>query len=264
VIDYEISNPFVVLNPFSREKTLKICSQQWFSPKLEKAGFVSFRNEGLSWYRVIDQELLQCVYLFTTSSLLPASLVIGYACHPFYLKPPIPQKLLIRDHVHDELLTAVYLPTPQRQTGALLCPDTDEHGAEVLDQIILPKLNQINTFEDAYAMHKQYWLDMISNYQREYQVTTLPPGQKTSISFAIETVVTQDEEMLPICIAQMEQYVQRLDEGLYSSKQEKRFNACRPLLMALKGEKRDEYLLELDRQKKQFIRRFTKLTGIEV
>ena len=44
---------------------ISYCAKMIYEDKLISAGFVSYNNEGLSWYKVLNGCILQSVYLYS-------------------------------------------------------------------------------------------------------------------------------------------------------------------------------------------------------
>ena len=55
---------------------ISYCAKMIYEDKLISAGFVSYNNEGLSWYKVLNGCILQSVYLY---SLFPRAAIS--LCH---------------------------------------------------------------------------------------------------------------------------------------------------------------------------------------
>lgn len=54
---------------------------------LRSEGFVSRDGDDIQWYRVIDHEIVQAVFFYTTGLRVPLELRIGFAAHPLYIEP---------------------------------------------------------------------------------------------------------------------------------------------------------------------------------
>ena len=57
------------------------CARGIYAEKLKKAGFISYNGDDLSWYRVINNEILNTVYLFSSLnmfSITPLRMEVGY------------------------------------------------------------------------------------------------------------------------------------------------------------------------------------------
>ena len=75
------------------------CARGIYAEKLKKAGFISYNGDDLSWYRVINNEILNTVYLFSSLnmfSITPLRMEVGYGMHPLFIPAPIPQKIIFR------------------------------------------------------------------------------------------------------------------------------------------------------------------------
>ena len=118
-----------------------------YEDKLISAGFVSYNNEGLSWYKVLNGCILQSVYLYSLFPRAPFLMAEGYGCHPLFIPAPIPQKVVFNEFWEDEIMQCA-LKGFQHSTyegTQVLCRNTEERGAEVLDTDIFPIFRKINT-----------------------------------------------------------------------------------------------------------------------
>lgn len=57
------------------------------SDLLRSEGFISRDGDDIQWYRVINNEIVQSVFFYTTGLHLPVELKIGFAAHPLYIRP---------------------------------------------------------------------------------------------------------------------------------------------------------------------------------
>ena len=68
---------------------ISYCAKMIYEDKLISAGFVSYNNEGLSWYKVLNGCILQSVYLYSLFPRAPFLMAEGYGCHPLFIPAPI-------------------------------------------------------------------------------------------------------------------------------------------------------------------------------
>ena len=112
---------------------------------LRDAGFVSYNGEDLSWYKVLNHEVLQTVYLYSDCGRFPLTLEIGYGIHPLFIPAPVPQKVVTQGLWWNEVHTSIMLPTPQAPlavNACVSCPTEGRHGIERLEEIAFSKFNQ--------------------------------------------------------------------------------------------------------------------------
>lgn len=140
---------------------LQYWSRNFLADKLRDEGFISYNNEDLSWYRIVNGELLHTVYLFTKTARAWAFAEIGFGVHPLFIPAPIPQKCVVTDWWENEVLTG-YLHrgswTSIPGEPYLVAPATKLCGAENLDTGVFSWFRRCQTLEKSYAMYKKRYL----------------------------------------------------------------------------------------------------------
>lgn len=147
------------------------CARGIYAEKLKKAGFISYNGDYLSWYKVINNEILNTVYIFSSLnmfSITPLRMEVGYGMHPLFIPAPIPQKIIFFDYWEDEVMQVVY-PHCRRevydQITRVTCYDTPGRGAEFLDDEIFPAFAQASTEDEVYRIHaKNYLINNENHY----------------------------------------------------------------------------------------------------
>lgn len=129
-----------------------------YAKTLEEAGFKSYNGENLSWYRVVNGEVLHSVYFISLYNF-PLCFSISYGMHPLYLPARIPEKLYISIGTMQQLATEVRKmfihPILTRSkflypgTG-INCLDLPQKGTEILTDFIFPFLENGLTEQSAY------------------------------------------------------------------------------------------------------------------
>ena len=226
---------------------------------LRDAGFVSYNGEDLSWYKVLNHEVLQTVYLYSDCGRFPLTLEIGYGIHPLFIPAPVPQKVVTQGLWWNEVHTSIMLPTPQAPlavNACVSCPTEGRHGIERLEEIAFSKFNQTQSLRDCYAYHKEYYQKWIAEGRAKY------PERDwinfiTSLEFVDEAIYMADQEMYPTC-------TRTVKERLSGYLDEKARERTQLRLEVLNGEHRDEYVAYLDRQKELFANKLEKKLGIRV
>ncbi|MGN1306706.1 MAG: hypothetical protein ACI4V3_03470 [Faecousia sp.] len=185
-----------------RKEQLQRCVRAYYSDMLKNEGFVSYKDEGLSWYRIINHEVVQSVHLYL-NSLRWSRLCMGYAAHPLYLVPWVPFGITYSQTGPwgDEIMTQDLYPHSEcifDNDTPISCPLSEKNGAERLTDIVFPILRQIHTERDAYLFHKQR------------RKSIHPPDVIASVisaEFCDEVVYFEDEEMYPACLKRAKQLV---------------------------------------------------------
>lgn len=223
-------------------------SRMFFAEHLKENGFVSYCDEDISWYRLVNGELLQTVYLYSrSSSAFTAFASIGYGMHPLFISAPIPQKPVVRGWTDDEIMTRIRLQPPLTTTveiPSLMVPTTDLRGAEKLDEFILPLFEECATMTDAYL-----W------YKSRYLVTETPKRTFATPEFIDWVIYMGDTQMYAFCIRALEQW---------NMPDKKTQQKKKTQIAAMRDGQRDIYLKTLETKKKCNITRLQNKVGIMV
>ena len=162
--------------------------QEHYSDILRQEGFVSYLDEGFSWYKV-SNGLLYTIHMMTHSPR-QFDVEFHYGIHPLFSWEHIAFILPRRDWPgyfdepeHGVSYASLYgltmakmvlgeLPRPFRryqstmcvyQQGVLLCYwNTDKKGAEIFDEVIFPIFHRIDSIEKVYDLHKTFRLMQIT------------------------------------------------------------------------------------------------------
>ena len=180
-----------------------------FSERLRQEGFVSYKDEDVHWYRLVNDEVIQAVYFVTRHTTLHTTVDIYYACHPLYI-PPILQKspymysLPGYEQMDDSIPETVPGSTPYgfeslriygmynrpyRIPDVLItCPQDKNNGLDVLEKLF-PVLDSITTPYDCYLMHKK---------RRAREIESANFWNMSSY-FVDEVLYWEDETLYPFC-----------------------------------------------------------------
>lgn len=242
--------PTFSLNHFNPLMPVKHRLQAWsrlyFAEKLRAAGFVSCKGEDLSWYRLVDGEVLQSVYLYSMHSGMFAMGSIGYGMHPLFISAPMPQKPVVQGWTDDEIMSRIHLRPPLTTTAeapSLMVPATDSRGAEKLDEFILPLFEEHATMVDAYLWYKSRYVAMET---QKYTFTT-----QEFIDWAI---YMDDTEFYPFCLRALEQKDCSIDAKAQQKKDAQ--------IAAMRDGQREGYMKVLNTNKKRNMTRLEKKVGI--
>ena len=244
---------------------LQRCARGIYAEKLRNAGFVSYKGEDLSWYKVVNSEIVQTVYLFSSWGMTPLLIQIGYGVHPLFIPAPIPQKIIFNESSNDEVMQKVFDKEKHRiydSETCVMCCDTKEMGSELLDTDVFPVFKQAKTKETTYEFHKQKCLDLIQRIKEEN-----PDSQMQTIGsnwLVDEAIYFNDNEMQEKLLDQLHRQVKRLQSRTISPQGEKRLAWRCAQLNAIEDGKREEFLELLEGRKKRFIGELQRKLGIAV
>jgi len=191
-----------LIPPFKTKKQKMALLQEIVCPKcadlLRANGFVCYKDEDLSWYRIAGGCVLQVIFFYSTCIRLPLQLRIGFGCYPLMFEPPIPHPLSDKGRKYRapiEMFESPYWTFPlnpalQMHENRLIFSLPNNGEAEIIGRYLLPLLNEVQTEELAYKRQKER---VIKNFSELGH-----PGG-ISFCFAEEAVCIADEEMYPLC-----------------------------------------------------------------
>ena len=241
---------------------IKKCAKEIYEKKLINEGFISYNNEGLSWYKVINGCILQSVYLHSPFSGAPLFMEEGYGCHPLFIPAPIPRKVLGESY-EDETMLRVRKELRYRtyEGTQVMCRNTVERGAEVLDTDVFPVFRKVRTEEDAYKLHRERCMETIAWYNRR------SPGEPLQIIgsewLADEAIYFDDNEMQRMMIDQLIYQRECMKSGDMMSTPTKR-EWYQKRIEAIQDGAREPFLMMLEARKKRFIRDLERKVGIQI
>lgn len=238
------------------EAHLSQWAKKYFHPKLTEQGFVSYQDKGLSWYKVIDNSIIQTVYLFNgcSAALMPD---LGFGCHPLFIPAPLPQKLTITGYGRDDVLMSIRsfpFPLVESPESMVIHSKLPQAGAELLDEIVFPHFSKIYTLDDAYQIHREYYMKKIEAFILKKPLADFN-GMITCRDFIDEAIYMGDWDMLKYCEHDLDFLF------CFNDRERKRVTEQRA---AICDGKRDEFLLMLEKRKKRFVNRLEKKLGISI
>ena len=195
---------FVFPAPLLTKKQKVELLQEIIRPKcaelLRENGFVSYKNEDLSWYRIFNGEVLQAVYFYSGSPRVPLMLRFVFGCHPLFLEPLIPhpfsdngRKLRTPNEMFEMLHWSFSLNLALKMNENGLILSLPNHGeAVMIEKYLLPLLNKVKTEKMAYERHKEI-------IYKSRAKTGLPYSNQVPFRLAEEAVYMGDEELYPLC-----------------------------------------------------------------
>jgi len=243
-----------------RKKHLQRYAKSVFSEKLRQRGFVSYKNEDLSWYKVVNGEILMTVYIFTAWPIIPIIPYIGFGIHPLFVEAPIPQKVSIRGISNDEVMTTVTLGSPVKvfdENTLVQCPISKGHGAEKLENEIFPIFDSIGSIEDIYRFYKNRYF----SYKQYWNERGMEYDINVSGAFIDMAIYLGDTQMYPLCQRKIELMNQR-DLSSYWTKRDMERNQLR--YYAIADGQRTMYLEKLEKRKEMNLRTIERKLGIRI
>lgn len=226
--------------------------------------FTPKNDRELHWYRLVDNNVLQGVVFYTQWAAIPILMSVGYSCHPLFLAPEYPTNLHIPSMMRSHEVLNPGRPIIQQTNRtkyapdiAVTCPDTPNHGVDILTDVI-SRLDSVHNVEECYQMHKKQRL--VAAELLKVPVSTI--WGNISTDFMSETVFMNDEELLPYCKERITKELQRYEKAQTVRKlwnvEKADFEALQHLKMAVIDGKRDEYLRHLQKQQDLHLIQFRK------
>ncbi len=214
-----------------------------YAEKLRSGGFVSYKNEGFHWYKV-ENGLLKKVHLPIFSPSMPLFLMVGYGVVPLFsyekIAPTEPfqdwpwEMSFGKDHV-ESAEWAAKNHWSEEITGrpcwesyfssAKICYwsgdicmmhlSSEECGAEVLDDVILPILGDIRSAEEIYSWNKRRKIESEKCSDEEEFLAHLVsectaedrPFVNMSLTFADQCLYCRDEKFYPAMLCFLKNYL---------------------------------------------------------
>ena len=253
--DYTISK-FTLLS-IDKKAHLQKWARTYFADHLRDLGFVSWRGEDLSWYKLVGGEVLLTVYLFDSFGYLPMIPCLAYGMHAPFIKPEMPQKVTMRESGWvSETMNFLYFDNPMRQMAPeiqVMATDTPDGGYRKFEETVLPLFDGIHTLEDAYRPFREYYID------RRVQLLQKAPEYAdrqvfASMDFLDEAIWLNDREMMERCTG---------DPDLWLHIRRKEAKRIQMQKDVLNGH-REEYLQELEKRKSRYLRKLQKEAGLKL
>ena len=243
--------------PIDKKAHIQKFARTYFADHLRDLGFVSWRGEDLSWYKLVGGEVLLTVYLFDTFGMKPMMPVLTYGMHAPFVKPEMPQKVTMREAGFvTETMNFMYFDNPMRQMAPdiqVMATDTADGGYRKFEETVLPILDGIHNLEDAYRPFREYYIDRrVELMQRAPQYADRQVF--ASIDFLDEAIYLNDTEIMELCAR---------DPDLWLSIRRREAKRLQMQKNALNGH-RDEYLRELELRKNRILRRLQKEAGLKL
>lgn len=250
-------------NMLTKEYQIRYCALNIYSDKLKKMGFLSYKDECTSWYKVVNREIINSVYLFSALGCAPLLMEIGYGIHPLFIPAPIPQKLIFTGSHNDEVMREVrgqFKYSFYRETS-VMCHSTEERGAELLDTDVFPVFRKAKSELDAYIIHKNIYIDKIkmNNDANGGDVVRIIGSEW----LADEAIYFDDKDVQEMMIKQLIWQKECMERGdMYSSCGKLKWHNAR--IAAIRDGARDSFLIMLEARKRRFIKDLDRKLGIQI
>ena len=238
---------------------------------LREEGFIS--NNDVHWYRLVNTQIVQSIFFQTPFTFFPILMDISCGCHPLYIVPEFPKGVYIYStNYYTSSKREIFgriggtMSADPSKSNAIYSKDacvmcaTDDCGKRETIGKILNKLESINTEDECYQMHKNFYLEAFSQYPDRDLSHTL------TLDFMDEVVYFNDSEMYSVCEKRITNQLAcidkiKQDKGLPKS-WEKEMNRYISLKEAIIDGERDKHLRYLDSQRQKTIKLLQKKVGI--
>ena len=230
---------------------LRLYSECYYAPLLEEAGFISYRNDMLNWYKLYNGIICH-FHLLVTHSRFPL-LMQAWWFHPTYVPAilNLPASWTNYDEINVLYANTAYFSshTVERGCGVNI-PNLPQIGAENLLRGLFPQIKRLQTREAVYKFRKEEILSWTKELKVELSSVTTP-------DFADEALVMQDSEMFAPCIDYIEAILPRAHhKSMQSSPFSRTPELLKAQLKALQGEDVDQYYAMLKERKASFLKRY--------
>ena len=233
------------------KEELRGYSERYYAKPLEEAGFLSYRNDLLNWYRISNGVICH-FHILSAHSRLPMTLFLWWI-HPTYvatiLNPPVSWTnhdgtMKLYEH---RIAFQAHIVEPG---GGINIPNLPQRGAERLFDEFFPQIEPLQSREAVY----QFWKNDILKRAKRPQVEL---SNITSPDFADQVLVMQDSEMFAPCIDYIEAILPRANHKyIQASPFSRSPELLKAQLKALQGEDVDQYFVMLKERKDKFLKRY--------
>ena len=197
-----------------------------YAERLKQAGFISYRNEDIHWYRLVNNDVLHVVYFVVHYPSFPVMLEIGYGCHPLFIPPFVQRSPIMRSLPGNEQM---YHSIPELIPGSMPygiqrsqlhgtlnkiyrdpdvlvhCP-ADDHTTQLLLDRVLSELDAAITPSACFEKHKCW---------RQSQIET---GSWLTMTpyFVDEVLYWEDHSLYPYCMDYLDGKIRWIDSVVQS------------------------------------------------
>lgn len=248
----------------NKKEELQHCAKKIYAERLRQAGFISYNEEDLSWYKVMNRQVIHTVYLFSMHTSIPLLLTVGYGCHPLFIPAPIPQKIAFGDIPDDEVMRWVRKPSAKYATyddTLVLCHSSEKCGEEILDENVFPELDVAATEESAYELHRDRCIKKVSECKKRGELASLQIVGSEWL--ADEAIYFDDREIQQLMVPQLIRQRDSAENSKVASKR-KKLEWRKAQVEAIQSGERESFLMMLEARKRRFIKDLDRKLGIQV
>ena len=229
--------------------------RELFADRLRQEGFVSYKNQDIAWYRLVNQEVLQTIYFYTITSYIPVFMHIGVGCHPLYVEPKFSASVRYssKDRGNEvRFREKIFVDFPLKSYSSdilVMCP-ADEQKRMGIFENILKELEPIHTAWEAYQAHKEI-------YSRR-------TFRSLSTDFINEMIYYKDVELCEKCLPGMEISLQVCHQYSDMRSYAERGKILEIQIQAIRSGNYDEVLGMIQQKRERVTRALKRNFGIEV
>lgn len=195
------------------KEQLQECARQCYQPILLQAGFRSYQNDDLNWYK-LEGRIVKHVHLCSFSLNYPVDLELYYGAHPVFINCPIPPDVISRDYqlkYSDEAMRQYFFPGGRKlwsRESGMNVPNMERSGAEHLTKSILPAFDRITNEAEAYQWHKKEKRMREARSMRADTNFRYTPEQRAwgiSPDLVDEAILAGEEALYSLCLISAKQ-----------------------------------------------------------
>lgn len=240
--------------------------QSLFAERLVQEGFVNYKNRDISWFRTRNDEIINSIIFNTSWNKIPILLDVCCGVYPLF------SDVYLTCQAFDDNLNGFDYERFKREyihnldaslrvfsdDAKVFCNEHMGYGVHTLDNIILPRMNSINSVSDCYQFHKQWRIEVAAN-EPEYMYCSLSP------TFIDEAIYLDDQEMYSDCLKRVDNCIEIYSNLLIKSPKNEEYarslEKYRMQKHALLDGARNEYLEILEQRKQKNIAMLDQLNG---
>lgn len=241
------------------KEELRIYSERCYAKPLQEAGFVSYRNDYLNWYKIYNGIICH-FHLLVVHSRLPMLMQVWWfdpTFIPSILKLPAAYTNYqeINKLFEHRVLFSSHTVEPGCGIGI---PRLPQLGAERLYEELFPQIEQLQTRKSVYESKRERIFSWLENPVFEVCNATTP-------DFADEALMIGDTDMFPDCIKHIEALIPLASipyphESVFKRSPE----LLQAQLNALKGIEVEQYVGRLKERKRFFLKRYKLQDDVEL
>lgn len=241
------------------KEELRLYSERCYVNPLTEAGFVSYRNDLLNWYKIYNGIICH-FHILVGHSRFPMLMLVWFM-HPTYLPAPLNMPVAWANFHNDwiQYCSEVHFGTHIVEPGrGINIPKHPQLGAEVIFKQLVPQMERLQTREALYNFRREGIISIWKKIPPQ-----VPRYNATSPDFADEALMMHDKEMFPFCIDRLETLAlpsaRRSVDTQNKTASDVTFRSLELFeaqLKALKGEDTEQYYEMLKVRKAMFMKKF--------